>query len=141
MTMASRPVGYTRDAGWQVGASRTLDHPLEQVWDFVRSPQGVALWLARGVHVPTELGAQIDAPDGAVGEIRGYRPFDRIRLTWQPPDWDHESTVQVALRPAGASRTSIRFHQERLADAREREQQREHWKGVLTALAAALDSD
>ncbi|MEI2731831.1 MAG: SRPBCC domain-containing protein [Dermatophilaceae bacterium] len=140
MNLTSRPVGHTRDVGWQVGASRTVDHPIDQVWGFLRSPRGASLWLAKGVHIPPERGAQIDAPDGSVGETRSYRPLDRIRLTWQPPDWDHESTIQVALRSAGSSRTSIRFHQERLADASEREQQREHWKGVLAALAAALDA-
>ena len=138
--MISRPTGHTRDAGWQIGASRTVDHPIEHVWEFLRSPRGLALWLARGVHVPQDRGAQIAAPDGSVGETRGYRELDRIRLTWQPPDWDHESTIQVVLRRAEAGRTSIRFHQERLADARERGQQREHWKGVLAAVSAALDS-
>jgi hypothetical protein len=29
-------------------------------------------------------------------------------------------------------------HQERLADAAEREQQRRHWQGVITALVEAL---
>lgn len=33
------PVGQTQDAGWQIGVSRTLDHPLERVWDaLVTSP-------------------------------------------------------------------------------------------------------
>lgn len=141
MSMASRPVGRTRDVGWQIGVSRTLDHPIDQVWDFLRSARGVELWLASGVTVSPERGAQIDAPDGSVGETRGYRELDRIRLSWQPADWDHESTIQVVLRPAGVGRTSVRFHQERLADADEREQQREHWKCVLAAVAAAMASN
>jgi hypothetical protein len=32
----------------------------------------------------------------------------------------------------------VRFHQERLADAAEREQQRAHWRAVLDAVVAAL---
>jgi hypothetical protein len=32
----------------------------------------------------------------------------------------------------------LRVHQERLADAAERERQRRHWQGVINALVAAL---
>jgi hypothetical protein len=34
-------------------------------------------------------------------------------------------------------RARLVVHRERLADAAEREQQRRHWQGVVTALAAA----
>jgi len=44
----------------------------------------------------------------------------------------------VAVVAAGPQRTTLRFHQERLASAAEREQQREHWTGALDELAAAL---
>ena len=32
----------------------------------------------------------------------------------------------------------LTIHQERLADAAERDQQRRHWQGVITALVAAM---
>jgi hypothetical protein len=35
-------------------------------------------------------------------------------------------------------RAILGVHQERLADAAEREQQRRHWQGVITALVKAL---
>ena len=54
-------------------------------------------------------------------------------------DWDHDSTVQFTVIPAAGDRTRVGFHQERLADAAEREQQRTYWQGVLDALAAALE--
>jgi hypothetical protein len=47
--------------------------------------------------------------------------------------------VQVALSPAGAG-TTVRFHQERLADAAERERQPAHWRAVLDDLERALDT-
>ncbi len=60
-------------------------------------------------------------------------PHNRIRLTWQPVNWDHETTIQVAIQAKG-DRTLVRFHQERLANATEREQQRSHWKQVMDDL-------
>jgi hypothetical protein len=50
---------------------------------------------------------------------------------------DHDSTLQVAVEDKGG-RTVVRFHQERLAGADERERQREHWKHVLDELEVAL---
>lgn len=66
--------------------------------------------------------------------MRGYRPADRIRVT------HGTTTVQVALAPAAdGARTLLRFHQEHLTSAEEREQQRAHWKRTMDQVAAALD--
>jgi uncharacterized protein YndB with AHSA1/START domain len=121
---AERPGGLTRDAGWEIGVSRTVEVPAQRVWELLASERGQAIWLGAGAGLTTEKGASYETIEGTVGEVRSFRPLDRIRLTWQPPDWDHESTVQVAIRAKGAT-TLIRFHQERLANAAEREQQRQ----------------
>jgi uncharacterized protein YndB with AHSA1/START domain len=133
-----REVGQTRDAGWEIGVSKTIDHPVEEVWAFITSPAGIAIWLGEGVTVLSELGAGYETSAGVQGETRGFRELDRLRLTWQPPDWTHDTTLQLAVRSAGAGRTTLVVHQERLADAAEREQQRRHWQGVITALVDAM---
>ncbi|MGQ0840376.1 hypothetical protein [Actinokineospora sp.] len=69
--------------------------------------------------------------------MRGYHEHDRVRLTWRPAGWDHDTTIQVAVSGSG-SRTVLRFHQEWLADAEERGRQREHWRKVLADMVAAL---
>jgi uncharacterized protein YndB with AHSA1/START domain len=131
-------VGRTRDAGWQIGVSKTVDRPVEEVWDFITSPEGMAIWLGEGVTVRPERGAGYETAAGIQGETRGFRERDRVRLTWRPADWSHDTTLQLAVRSAGEGRAMLRIHQERLADAAERERQRDHWQGVLTALVAAL---
>ena len=131
-------VGRTRDAGWQIGVSKTIDRPVEEVWSFLTSPTGVALWLGEDVTVPPERGAGYETAAGVRGETRGYRERDRIRLTWQPPDWAHDTTLQLAVTSAGEGRARLTVHQERLADAAERERQRRHWQAVVAAIAAAL---
>lgn len=85
-----------------------------------------------------QKGQQYETTDGTTGEARSFRREDRIRLTWQPPDWEHDSTVQVAVTPSGYDKTVIRFHQERLVDARERDQQRTHWRAVMSSVVTAL---
>jgi uncharacterized protein YndB with AHSA1/START domain len=114
-------VGKTADVGWNIGVSRTLPYPAEVVWDFLVSREGVTIWLGPGVELPREPGAEYETANGTVGEIRSFADGDRVRLTWRPSDWDHDSTVQVRLSGTGA-KTTLRFHQEWLADAEEREQ-------------------
>jgi len=129
------PVGKTKDAGWQIGVSITVPRPATEVWDWLVSPEGIATWLGPGVEFAGEKGEPYESEDGTRGELRSFRPLDRIRLTWQPADWPHESTVQIAVDDKG-DRTRIVFHQERLSDADERAQQREHWKAVSAAVAS-----
>jgi hypothetical protein len=101
------PVGKTKDAGWQIGVSRTVPLSAEEVW-------------ARLAPIEPWLGEPAD-------DIRSNRPLDRIRVGW------HGTIVQVVIRPA-ASGTSVRFHQERLPDEAARTRQREHWRAVLDRL-------
>jgi uncharacterized protein YndB with AHSA1/START domain len=138
--MTERPTGLTKGAGWEIGVSRTVDFPLEEVWDFLTSPEGSAVWLGAGVQRLDEPGREYQTSEGTSGEIRSYHPLDRVRLTWQPPGWAHDSTMQFTVTGTAAGRTMVRFHQERLADAGEREQQRAHWRAVLDALVAALEN-
>lgn len=125
--------GLTKDAGWEVGVSRTLPHAPRDVWDFVSGPEGVALWLGAGAELTAEAGAPYATDDGVSGEVRGYRPGEKIRVTYG------DTTVQVAVRPAAGGRAMLRFHQERMSDAAGRERRRAHWQGVMDAVAAALD--
>ncbi|MER5475700.1 SRPBCC domain-containing protein [Streptomyces sp. NPDC002734] len=128
------PTGLTRDAGWQIGVSRTLPHPVDAVWEFVSGPDGVALWLGSGAVLTPERGAPYRTADGVTGEVRGYRPADRIRVT------HGTTTVQIALSPAAdGARTTLRLHQEHLASAEERERRRAHWQHVMEQVAAALE--
>lgn len=129
-------IGKTKDAGWEIGVSKTVPYPLDRVWDYLSGP-GLAAWLG-DVRLEPEKGAPYETAEGTVGEVRGYREREKIRLTWRPRGWSHESTVQVALREAGPGKTVIVFHQERLAGPEERAAQREHWQGVLKVVVDGL---
>jgi len=101
------PVGKTKDAGWQIGVSRTVPLPLDEAWARVEDP---AAWLG-------------EAPD----DVRSHHPQDRIRVAWKG------TIVQVVVRPATTG-TRVGFHQERLSGPEEREQQRTHWAAVIDRL-------
>jgi len=130
-------VGKTAETGWQIGVSETLPYPAEQVWDFLVSREGTEIWLGPGADLPREKGKGYETENGTTGEIRSFADGDRVRLTWRPKDWDHDSTVQVRLSGGGA-KTTLRFHQEWLSGPEEREEQRTYWKEVLERVVAAL---
>jgi uncharacterized protein YndB with AHSA1/START domain len=133
-------VGRTRDAGWQIGVSKTIDRAVGDLWGFLTSPAGIAIWLGDGVSVLPEPGADYETGAGVRGETRSFHELDRIRLTWQPADWNHDTTLQLVVTSAGEGRSRLTVHQERLADAAERERQRRHWRAVVNDLVAALGS-
>lgn len=135
---ATKPTGLTNDAGWQIGVQRTLPLELEDAWSFLVSTEGTRIWLGTKTPPDPVPGAPYKTLDGTVGEIRSFRVYDRVRLTWKPKQWDHDSTVQVALTP-GTNGTAFRFHQERLMNQQEREQMRAHWTAALDRLEAELD--
>jgi uncharacterized protein YndB with AHSA1/START domain len=133
-------IGQTKDAGFQIGVSKTLPHPVDEVWAFLTSAEGLATWLGPGAELKAEKGTAYRTSTGTTGEVRSWHDRDRIRLTWRPADWDHDSTVQVTVRPNGDERTVLRFHQERLTGPAEREQQRTHWRRVMATVSQALEA-
>lgn len=126
------PTGLTKDAGWQIGVSRTLPYSRDTVWDYLTGPAGIADWLGSGAELLPEPGATYRTGSGEGGEVRSYRPGNRIRLT------HGTTTVQVTLTAANTNATVLRFHQERMSSAAERERQRTHWHQVMDRVAAAL---
>ena len=135
--MKSTPIGKTKDAGWQIGVSRTVNAGVDDVWTYLISSEGLAIWLGDGIELPLTTGQRYRTTDDTRGEIRSVRPQDRVRLTWQPADRESDATVQVALTPAAAGCT-IRFHTERLDSSGERERMRSHWKAIADHIEAEL---
>lgn len=131
------PVGLTEDVGWNVGVSRTVPHDPEHVWATLLSPEGLATWVGPGAVLGDAKGDRYATDDGTTGELRSLRPGDRVRLTWRPAGRATPTTLQVAIR-SGARGTSVRFHQEHLADAGEREAMKAHWSAALDRLERVL---
>ena len=118
-----RAVGQTADAGFQIGIQRTLPVTAEEAWAALTRGAWRDLWLGRLDDLRLEKGAGYETADGVRGEVRSVATGRRLRLTWQPADWESPSTLQLYLVAKG-DRTSIRIHHERLASERAREEMR-----------------
>lgn len=129
-------MGLTKDAGWELGVRQTVSAPLSVAWEYLTG-QGLKVWLGDIDVLPTEKGAAYLTRDGVAGDIRSYTENAKLRLTWRPDDWPHDSTLQLTVREA-ATGTTIGIHHENLADRSERKMMLGHWKNVIAAIADEL---
>lgn len=132
-----RPVGKTKDVGFQVGVRRTVPIDYREAWQLVTSGDGLQAWLGDAPPLAFEEGETYELGDGATGEIRVFAPESHVRLTWQPGDWPRPSTIQVRVIDKG-DRSVIAFHQEHLPDTDARENRKAHFKDALEALKAMI---
>ncbi len=130
--------GKTKDAGWEVGVRQTVAASSDAVWEFLLG-DGLPVWLGDG-SLPRVKGESYRTADGVAGEVRAYTENAKVRLTWRPDDWPHDTVLQVSVKEA-ADGTTIVIHHERLADREERRMMLGHWKNVAAHLAAAFEPD
>lgn len=130
-------VGKTAHAGYEIGVRRTLPCSEEQLWALLLSPEGLRTWLGGPLEIAD--GTPFTLDNGTSGEIRVYKPWSHIRLTWQPADWAEPSTLQVRVIPASRG-TTVSIHHERLGGAAEREAMKAHWERIVGRLAAMLSA-
>ena len=127
--------GKTKDAGWEVGVRHTVAAPLETVWAFLLG-DGLHIWLGY-TKLVLEKGARYATDDDIAGHVISYSKNARLRMTWQPGEWEHDSVLHVTAKTVDGG-TTIGFQQERLAGREERRIMLGHWKDVLAQLDAAL---
>ena len=127
----SDATGKTKDAGWEVGVRTTVAAPVPAVWQYLVG-DGLGTWLGDIDSLPTETGAGYVTKDGVKGTIRSRTENVRLRLSWQPSDWPHDSTLQLTVKET-ITGTTIGIRHEKLADRDERRMMLGHWKNIAAA--------
>ncbi|MBI3250561.1 MAG: SRPBCC domain-containing protein [Candidatus Andersenbacteria bacterium] len=134
-----RVAGETADVGFEIGVTKTLPISKKQAWDLLMSPTVRKMWLGE-TNVTVAPGNTYATKEGTTGEVRTLRPGERVRLTWQPKGFKQPSTLQVTVSTRQTMKgTCIRFHQEKLASAKDRVQMRKHWQQVLMKLEELIE--
>lgn len=137
MVEQAKPVGLTKDVGWQIGVRRTLSVHHDKAWRLLTSKAGMKLWLNGTPELDFIKGETYELADGSTGEVRVFHPGSHLRMTWQPPDWPRASLIQVRIIPK-RDRTVIAFHQEHLPGPEAREDRRAHFTAVMDELESLL---
>src|SRR6478736_8396547 len=133
----SKPVGLTKDAGWQMGVRRSFPADINEVWAFLFSEEGLSLWLGKVKEMKWGKGQEYKTSSGVQGVVRVVSVFSHVRITWKKKEWENYSSLQVrAIR--GKNKTTIAFHQDRLRGSEQREEMLNHWEKVLNKLEKNL---
>jgi uncharacterized protein YndB with AHSA1/START domain len=141
MASPSRPASNrpsaapAKDAGFEVGVRKVVDAPKNKVWAFVIGA-GLPIWLGN-TTLTLEKNAAYETDDDIRGTVLTFTEGSRIRLTWQPGEWNHDSMLQLTLKDAEGG-TTIAFQQEKLSGREERKIMLGHWKDVVQQLDDAL---
>jgi uncharacterized protein YndB with AHSA1/START domain len=113
-----RPPHGGRDGLFSVSASKTLDVPVERLFEAFMDERLHERWL----------------PGGELHE-RTAKPGRSARFDWG----DGATRVNVGFYPRGDGRSQVAVAHERLADAQAAEEMKHHWRERLTALRALLE--
>lgn len=132
------PTGLTKDSGWQIGVRRTLSLDYEAAWELLTSERGVTLWLGPISEIDLAEKGRYILTNGMRGQIRVFKPYSHLRLTWQPPGWPRPSTIQMRVIPKG-EKTVIAFHQEQMPGETARIERRAYYQSVLDSLSGMIE--
>jgi uncharacterized protein YndB with AHSA1/START domain len=132
-----KSVGLTMDAGWQVGIRRTFPIKAHDAWEFLLSPEGMALWLGKVKAMEWAVGKSFKTSSGIEGTINTFKPNSHMRMSWRKKGWDHFSMLQPRIMK-GVGRSVISFHHDRLTDAEQRAEMKVYWSEVMDKLESVI---
>ena len=133
-----RLVGKTKDVGFVFGLRKTFPITLQDAWALLMSEKAIKAYLGDISGDIVRQRNTYQTADGTNGEFRIVKPLSHMRFTWQPPDWETASTVQIRVIPKGSDKTVISFHQENLKDAQHRAAMEVRWHEVLKRLESMI---
>lgn len=96
--------------GWTIQLQRTLDAPIDDVWDAFTSPERIGRWFLP-ISGEYRLGGHYQFEGNAGGEIVECDRPNRLKVTWVygDPGGAPPSEVVVSLTAEGDERTLLRF--------------------------------
>jgi uncharacterized protein YndB with AHSA1/START domain len=136
--LGQKEAGLTKTAGYEIGVRRTLDLPIDKAWDYVFGGAGLARWLGNVVQGAFAPGHGFLLDDGTEGRVTVWTQLSHIRLQWRKQGWENTSIVQVRILTAAGNKTTVSFHQEKLADANQRAQMKAYWQEKINNLLEGL---
>lgn len=129
-------VGKTKDAGFQFGIRKTIPVSTGKVWDFLFSENGLEIWLGK-LKSGLEMKKEYVTENGITGLVRVLKANSHIRMNWKPRNWENMSTVQIRVI-GNQEKTTIAIHQEKLLNAEQRVEMKEHWTEIIEKLTTEI---
>jgi hypothetical protein len=124
--MSEKPVGLTKDVGFQAGARKTFGIEAERLWRFVIS--------ARAQAILGQEESELEA--GSLGVTTFVEGSHYRRRVAGPSGTSPVLQIRVILTKNG--KATIALHAEKLGSAKEREQTLRQFKATLKSFAEVL---
>lgn len=131
-----KPVGQTKDVGFQFGIRRTFTISKEKAWQYLFSENGLYTWLGQ-LTSEFELNQEFQTKEGIIGYVRVFKPNSHIRINWKRKNWKNLSTVQIRVI-GNEQKTTISIHQEKLHDPQQREEMKVYWGKIMDELSETI---
>ena len=136
MKTQEKPIGLTKDVGWQFGLRKTFPYSQGYLWDFMFSKKGLKIWLGE-FDEELEVKKSFKTKDGIEGLVRVFTPHSHIRLNWKKKNWENLSTVQVRVM-GNQEKATISFHQEKLSNNNQREEMKKYWNEKMVKIEKVI---
>ncbi|WOK08256.1 SRPBCC domain-containing protein [Imperialibacter roseus] len=133
-----KPVGQTKDAGFQIGVRKTFAVDRDTLWAFVLSKKGVRLWFG-DVAAELPYHEPFRSDEGMEGLITTLQEGSHLRMKWKKPDWEHFSMLQIRVIPA-ADKATLSFHQDHLTDENQRAEMKANWTSIMEKVGDCVAS-
>lgn len=130
ITIKHKPVGLTKDVGFEVGARKTFPVSIEDAWNFLVSKKGIKIWLGQITPDKLIIGKTFQTTEGTEVKLKVLKPYSHLRMKWKPKNWENNSTLQIRVIPA-KTKTIISFHQELMDNEDQRTEMKIHWNNIL----------
>lgn len=117
-------------------ATKSLAVAQKDVWTFLNSEDGLRLWLQPMSDFELKKDREFEREGGIFGKVRTVKAPLRARIAWQDSEAQKPSILQIYVVPRPKGKSILVFAHEKILKARERDDLRAHWKGVLSAIHA-----
>lgn len=121
----AKQIGQTKDVGFQFGLQKTFSVEFEKMWDFMFDGKGLEIWLGK-LEYDLAIDKNFQTKDGIEGFVRVFKHHSHIRINWKKKAWKNMSIVQVRVIKKD-NKSLISFHQEKLIDAKQRDEMKSYW--------------
>jgi uncharacterized protein YndB with AHSA1/START domain len=129
-----------RSTGFGVSVRRTIDAPVQRIWDAWADPAIHSRWFTTDVEMDFIEGGSFINKDGDSGVFKRIVPLKRIRFTWASLYHEPGSEVTLEFTSKSDARATLELTHSKLASQKDADDLQEGWSWALDCLKLFLET-
>src|SRR5215469_10901233 len=98
MTRGNSMSVRTFTSGWTAVKEVSMSPPPSVIFKALTAPKHLNRWFTSGAKVDLRLGGRYSNKDGDKGRFLDIVPNNRLRFSWDNPNWAPGSIVEILLK-------------------------------------------